>query len=217
MSSYQLNAEPRTVFGSNAVKKLRRDKLVPAQIYGQGKPNLNLVLAAGDVEKAIQSPEPLLQINVGSEKRTVLIKDVHRDPVKGTLQHIDFYEVAMDRPVDTTVGVVLTGEGERESDGGIVNLVVRELAISCLPTQIPEHIAVDISKMTIGDTLLIKDLQVPDGITINHEPDEVVVSVATPVRVSAETEEAEAEAAEGQEPEQEQAPEAAGDAAGEDA
>lgn len=149
---------------------------------------------------------------MGSEKRTVLIKEVQRDPVKGTLQHIDFYEVAMDRPVDTTVGVLLTGEGERESDGGIVNLVVRELAISCLPSQIPEHITVDISAMAIGDTLLIKDLQIPDGITVNQNPDEVVVTIAAPAR-AAEVDEAEAEEEGAPEAAPEEVPGDAGDAA----
>lgn len=205
MSSFKLNAESRTTFGSNAVKKMRRDKIIPAQIYGQGKPNLHIAITVGDAERAIQSKEPLYEITVGSEKRTVLVKEVQRDPIKGSLQHIDFYEVAMDRPVDTRVALVLTGEGERESDGGIVNLVMRELAISCLPNQIPESIVVDVSKLALGDTLLVKDLEIPEGITVNHDPEEVVVTVNAP--------RAAAEAAEPAEEAEEAAPEGAPEAA----
>jgi len=186
MSSYQLNAEARSAFGSNAVKKLRRAKLVPAQVYGQGKPNLNLVLAEKEAEKAIQSREPLYEINVGGDKRTVLIKEIQRDPIKGNLQHIDFFEVALDRPVDTMVGIVLAGEEARAADGGVVNLVVRELEISCLPTRIPEAITVDVSKLAIGDTLLVRDLQIPAGIMVKADPDEVVVTVTASGRAESE-------------------------------
>jgi large subunit ribosomal protein L25 len=111
----------------------------------------------------------------------------------------------MDRPVDTRVALVLTGEGERESDGGIVNLVMRELAISCLPNQIPESIVVDVSKLALGDTLLVKDLEIPEGITVNHDPEEVVVTVNAP--------RAAAEAAEPAEEAEEAAPEGAPEAA----
>ena len=103
----------------------------------------------------------------------------------------------MDRPVDTTVPVVLEGEDARESDGGIVGLVVRELNISCLPTDIPESIAVDVSQLVIGDTLTVADLKVDQGITVNHDPDEVIVTVTAPAKAD------EAEATEGEDAEAE--------------
>lgn len=142
--------------------------------------------------------EPLIDLAVGGEKKIVLIKDLQRDFVRGTIDHVDFYEVSMDKPVDTTVFVVLTGEEERESDGGLVNLVMRELNISCLPMDIPENITIDVSQMVIGDTITVSDLDLGGKITVNQDPDEVIVTVAVPTKVeeSAEDEEAEVEAAE---------------------
>lgn len=198
MANYQLAAEVRTAFGTNAVKKLRREKLVPGNVYGRNNDNVHLLVAERELEKAIQSGEPLIDLAVGGEKKIVLIKDLQRDFVRGTIDHVDFYEVSMDKPVDTTVFVVLTGEEERESDGGLVNLVMRELNISCLPMDIPENITIDVSQMVIGDTITVSDLDLGGKITVNQDPDEVIVTVTAPTKVeeSAEDEEAEVEAAE---------------------
>lgn len=198
MANYQLAAEVRTAFGTNAVKKLRREKLVPGNVYGRNNDNVHLLVAERELEKAIQSGEPLIDLAVGGEKKIVLIKDLQRDFVRGTIDHVDFYEVSMDKPVDTTVFVVLTGEEERESDGGLVNLVMRELNISCLPMDIPENITIDVSQMVIGDTITVSDLDLGGKITVNQDPDEVIVTVAVPTKVeeSAEDEEAEVEVAE---------------------
>jgi large subunit ribosomal protein L25 len=198
MANYQLAAEVRTAFGTNAVKKLRREKLVPGNVYGRNNDNVHLLVAERELEKAIQSGEPLIDLAVGGEKKIVLIKDLQRDFVRGTIDHVDFYEVSMDKPVDTTVFVVLTGEEERESDGGLVNLVMRELNISCLPMDIPDNITIDVSQMVIGDTITVSDLDLGGKITVNQDPDEVIVTVAAPTKVeeSAEDEEAEVEAAE---------------------
>lgn len=198
MANYQLAAEVRTAFGTNAVKKLRREKLVPGNVYGRNNDNVHLLVAERELEKAIQSGEPLIDLAVGGEKKIVLIKDLQRDFVRGTIDHVDFYEVSMDKPVDTTVFVVLTGEEERESDGGLANLVMRELNISCLPMDIPENITIDVSQMVIGDTITVSDLDLGGKITVNQDPDEVIVTVAVPTKVeeSAEDEEAEVEAAE---------------------
>lgn len=198
MANYQLAAEVRTAFGTNAVKKLRREKLVPGNVYGRNNDNVHLLVAERELEKAIQSGEPLIDLAVGGEKKIVLIKDLQRDFVRGTIDHVDFYEVSMDKPVDTTVFVVLTGEEERESDGGLVNLVMRELNISCLPMDIPENITIDVSQMVIGDTITVSDLDLGGKITVNQDPDEVIVTVAVPTKVEefAEDEEAEVEAAE---------------------
>lgn len=199
MANYPLTAEVRTAFGTNAVKKLRRDKLIPGNIYGHNKENVNVVVVQRELEKALESGEPLFDVTISGEKKVVLVKDLQRHPVRGDIQHVDFYEVSMDRPVDTIVPVVLEGEDARESDGGIVGLVVRELNISCLPTDIPESIAVDVSQLVIGDTLTVADLKVDQGITVNHDPDEVIVTVTAPAKAD----EAEAEATEGEDAEAE--------------
>ncbi len=191
MASYQLKAEPRDIVGTNEVKKMRREDLVPAVVYGQGKPSINVVLTARDFDRAFESGEPLLDLNIGDDKRVVLIKDIQRNPLRGTVNHVDFYEVSMDRPVDTIVSVVLVGEQDRVQDEGILNLVMRTLNISCLPGDIPENITIDVSEMVMGDTVLVGDLKISDDITLLDDFDEVVVTIATPVEEVVEEEEVE--------------------------
>jgi len=189
MANMQLTAELRNVTGSHAVAKMRRKDMIPGNIYGQGKPNVHVAIAVREIEKALASGEPLLNLVVGNETKVVLVKEVQRDPIKGELQHLDFYEVSMDRPVETAVPLVLAGEGERESDGGVVNLVLRELSISCLPNQIPEFITVNVAHMKIGDNLLVSDLEVAEGIEVLNAPNEVVATVSAPsAQDTAETE-----------------------------
>ncbi|MDI3280958.1 MAG: 50S ribosomal protein L25, partial [Bacillota bacterium] len=120
----------------------------------------------------------------GEKKQTrpVLIKEIQRDPVRGHLLHVDFHAVAMDEPVTTMVPVVLTGEGRRVSDGGIIQHGIRELEISCLPVHIPEHIEVDVSGLKLGESLKVGDLKVSKEIQILTPPEDVVVSVVAPAK-----------------------------------
>lgn len=203
MANYQLKAEPRSVVGSAAVKELRRNRLVPANVYGRDKANALISIESREMEKALASGEHLIDLNIGDEQRVVIIKEIQKEPVKGYIQHVDFYEVSMDRAIDTTVPIIL--EGTLESVTGVVTQILRELSISCLPGAIPDNIRVDISGMAIGDSLQVGKLDIPEGITVINDPDEAVVSIAAPTEIEEEEVEEADEEVEGIDEESEEA------------
>ncbi len=181
MANYQLKAELRTEVGSAAVKKMRRQRIVPANVYGRDKTNALISLELGEIEKALTSGEHLIDLNIDNEERVVIVKEIQKDPVKGDIQHVDFYEVSMDRAIETSVPIVL--EGEPDSSEGVVTHILRELSISCLPGAIPDNIIVDITGLIIGDSILIDNLDIPADVTVLNEADEAVVTIAAPTEI----------------------------------
>ena len=190
-----INVQRRTDSGKGAARRLRREGKVPAVVYGRKTGNVYLAVDAS----AAQSPPgwrgatALVDLIIdGNQTQTALIREVQRQPDRDDVLHVDFHAVEMDQEVEVQVPVVLVGEDQRESDGGIVTQLLRELAVTCLPADIPERIEADVSGLRVGDSLLVSDLVVPPGVTVNTPAEEVVVSVVASKAVAAEAEEAEA-------------------------
>lgn len=181
-----LAATVREEVGKQKVHKLRQKGLIPAVLYGEGKPSehitiqdqeLNRLLAKNGYGKLIS-----LEIQGGkkTEKEHVLIKDYQRHPVKGNLLHVDFLRVDMNRPVTVKVPVHMINEEKRVNDGAILELVMHELEISCLPANIPDRITVDVSQLTMGNGIHVKDLAVGEGMKILNGAEEAVVLAVAP-------------------------------------
>lgn len=187
-------AEARTETGKGYANKVRREGRVPAVMYGPKVGNRSLHVPANVIEKLLASGGggQLIDVAIGAEKHTVLIKDVQRDPARGDLLHIDFHKVDLDTEIQTTVPLVIIGEDARTNDGGFATQSLRELQISCLPTNIPEQIEVDVSGLEIGDTITVGDLVLPEGVQSTEDPELAIVTIAAPRKV----EEADDEAAE---------------------
>lgn len=186
MADFKLSVAPRTEKGKNANHRLRATGFVPGVVYGSDIDSLLVQVEEREIanllEHAGTSHLVDLQIEGREGPTPVLIKEVQTDPVKGDLLHIDFHQVPLNKPIATSVPVYLVGEEERESDGGVLTFSLREVEISCLPTQIPEAIEVDVSGLTIGDNIHVGDLQAPEGTEILTAADEIVVSVTLPTR-----------------------------------
>ncbi|HEX6971937.1 MAG TPA: 50S ribosomal protein L25 [Limnochordia bacterium] len=210
MSETIVSAQPRTATGKGAARRLRREGKIPAILYGGGGANLPLAVGAAVVQRHLAggTEGQLVQLEIEGEAGpvTALVKEVQIDPVRGEPRHIDFYRVALDREVTTTVPVVLRGEADRPRDGGVISQLVRDLAITCLPNRIPGQLTVDVSGLAIGDTVTVAELELPEGVRLAHgvSSDEPVVQVLAPAKQAAQA------AAE------EPAAEDAGDAARED-
>lgn len=202
-----LTANVREETGKGIAHKLRSEGQIPAVLYG--KDNLVITLNTREVQKVLSvfGASQLLKLKLvkgkKSSERPVLIKEVQVDPVKGHLLHVDLYEVSLDHKVTLAMPVVLIGQEERANDGSIVEQLLYEVEITCLPTAIPKNIEVDISKLTMNQSIAVKDLTPPKEVEFLTAPEEVVV-LAAPPRVEAAEETAEAEA----EAEAEAAPEA---------
>jgi len=157
-----------------------------------------------DILRSDSGENTLFELEIGGERRKVILKEFQREPIKGQLLHADFFEVALDKLIEVKVHIELEGTPVGvKNQGGLLDFVTRELDIECLPTQIPSRIAVDVTDLELGKHLRVSALTVPDGVTILTEPEVVVASVVTPrADVAAAEEEAEAAAGEaGAEPE----------------
>jgi large subunit ribosomal protein L25 len=182
-------AEVREDLGKQKSSQLRRNGQIPAVLYGEGKPVEHLMVNAHDFKRMIlkNGTGRLISLDLQKGKKAikeqVLIKECQRHPLKGNVLHIDFFRVAMDHPVTLKTPVHMTGEDKRARDGAILELLIHELEISCLPANIPDRILIDVSKLTIGAGIHVKDLVVAEGIRILTPMDEVVVLASAPAVV----------------------------------
>lgn len=181
MAEFELRAEPRTVTGKK-VRRLRAQGYVPAVLYGHDTAPVKLQLAERDLVQTLRGAGTTslisLEIGSGGEKRTTLVRDVQYDPIRRTVQHVDFYQVVMAERISTEVGIVLVGEAGIEVAGyGAALQQMNAVEIECLPGDLISTIELDISPLAAtGDTLTVKDLVVPAGITILAGPDEIVAT-----------------------------------------
>lgn len=220
----KIDVRPRTEFGSAASRRLRREGFVPGVLYGRQEP-ASFVVAERELRRVLTGPgglHAILDIAIdGGRTQPAILKDYQQDPVRGRLLHIDLQEVRLDEAITASVVVSLLGgenaPGVRE--GGVLSQITREVNVSALPLEVPEHIDVDVSGMEIGATLRLSEVVAIEGVTFLDDPDETVIATITAPTREVEPEEVaeEAEGVEG-EAEGEQAPEGAADeAAGGDA
>jgi large subunit ribosomal protein L25 len=206
--------------GSRHVRRLRKEGMIPGVLYGKGHARAILV-GERDLRVALTGPSGLHGIvDVVIEGQTTphhaVLKDFQRHPIRGTLTHVDFHEVRLDRPIQATVNVQFIGESPGAKQGGVVQQVTRELRVEALPTAVPEHIEADISALEIGATVRVADLDAIEGVSFLDDPETVLANCSIPRGIT-ELEEAEAtEEAEGAEgAEGEDGDEPSGEAAGE--
>jgi large subunit ribosomal protein L25 len=176
---------------------------VPGVLYGKGHARA-IVVGERDLRSALTGRSGLHAIiDVVIEGQTTphhaVLKDFQRHPIRGTVTHVDFHEVRLDRPIQATVNVQFVGESPGAKQGGVVQQVTRELRVEALPTAIPEHIEADISALEVGDTVRVADLEAIEGVAYLDDPETVLANCSIPRGI---TELEEAEAAEGEEGEE---------------
>ena len=185
-----LQAEIRAEKGTGAAHRLRRAGLVPAVIYTKASAE-TLKIFRREIERLVAHAGTgrliRLSINRGGkvEERPVLIKEVQRDPVREEVIHVDFQVVAMDKPIHTHVPVHLAGAEKRQKEGVLVEHLLHEIEISCLPRAIPEAIAADVSDLPVGGSIHVRDLVPPPDVKILTPGEEVVVTMALPAAAEA--------------------------------
>lgn len=202
----KLPATARTITGKGVARRLRGKEMLPAVVYGHKSAAIPLtielkqlqdLLGAGKSERKLF----LLSIEGNGEpaEKTVMIKEIQIDPVHRHFLHVDFFEVAMDEEVTLSVPVRLTGTPAGVLIGGVLQQVKRELSVRCLPSQIPDSLEADVSPLNIGDSVHLKDMQLPPGIKIFDDLDTTIATVLAPTVEKEVAKEAapEAEAAEG--------------------
>ncbi|MBO7748059.1 50S ribosomal protein L25 [Paenibacillus sp. MWE-103] len=194
-------AEARTIGTAGDLRKMRKRGSIPGIVYGT---KLSTPLSVAVNEKELASllrshPHALLELDIpGSGKQPVMLTQVQREPLSRSVLHVDFHQVNMNEAVKTAVRLDMVGDSAGVREGGILQAMLHELEIQCLPDRIPEAIEVDVSALGIGENLLVGDVKLPQGVTTRVDPEQVVVTILLPQKDLTEEEAAQAdEAAEG--------------------
>jgi large subunit ribosomal protein L25 len=185
MERVSIVAEKREAHGKGVARSLRRDGMVPAVLYREGRAQ-SIKLSRKELAKLINSAagEQMmvdLQFTDG-EKKLALLKDVQVDPIRGELLHTDFFEVSLAEKVRVSLHVITVGEpiGVKR-DAGILQHTLREVEVECLPDKIPGKVEIDISKLEVGQSVHVSDLQFGEGIKVLTDLGDVIVTVISPV------------------------------------
>src|SRR5216117_456031 len=183
----KLKAEPRAEVGRSAVRKLRARGLIPAVIYGGNDKPQPLQVAARDINAMMSQASGenvLVELEIGDDgqTRTALVQEVQHSPVGGDIRHVDFHAISMDEMIQAEVPLEATGTAVGvKTFGGLLEQSLRALAIECLPSNLPDRITVDVSQLNIGDSIHVRDIQFPPGVTPRVQPDLTAFSLLAPV------------------------------------
>lgn len=188
MSQFKFNAAARSsdAQGKGASRRLRRQNLVPAIIYGgEGEP-VSITLRLNELVKAIESDAffaSIIDVNIDGQSTEVIIKAMQRHPAKGIPMHVDFQRIVRGQLMTFSVPVHFTGKDEaQDACGGIFSSVVNEVELECMPRNLPEFVEVDASKLVVGDTLSAQDIKLPADVSLKSlDADTLIASMQAPI------------------------------------
>ncbi|WP_341807827.1 50S ribosomal protein L25/general stress protein Ctc [Wolbachia endosymbiont (group E) of Neria commutata] len=172
-----INAELRDVTRTKAMQPLRKKGSIPGIIYGKGHDNINLTLSAKEFTKQYKSGSlsaHLIELNISGKKEYALVRDIQLHVVKDTVQHVDFQFV--DKGSEIKIDIPLSFVNENKAPGiklgGVLNVLCRSITIKCSPDKIPQAIEIDLSGKTIGQSIHINDVKLPEGVKLGAHEEE---------------------------------------------
>jgi large subunit ribosomal protein L25 len=184
----KLSAQTRHTAGRSAVNKIKQQGLVPAVIYGAKEEPVKLSISAREIGTLLShatSEHVLVDLEIadGGQKsnRLALIQEVQHHPLKRSVLHVDFHAVRADEKLHAEIPVEPSGEANGVKNfGGILEINLHSVEVECLPKDLPDIIIIDVTNLGVGDAIHIKDLQLPEGVTVRGDGDLTVVRVAPP-------------------------------------
>lgn len=185
MDQVTLSAQRRVETGSRPARRMRREGLVPAVVYGRGLDVIEVAVSARELYRALHTEagaNALIEVEVDNGDTVLAVaREVQRHPVRGEVTHLDFIKVSLDVAIEAEVSIEYIGIpiGVADEDG-IVETIENSVMIEALPTAIPSSIALDISELSVGDTLKIADLPDVDGVSYIDDPERPLVTVLIP-------------------------------------
>lgn len=185
MAVVSLKAIERTPDRKGGARRMRRDGRVPAIMYGPDDVPQAISLDAKEVDIMFRrhgGSSIILDLEISGEKEShsrALVKEVQRHTVTGQVLHMDLMHVSATRKITVDVPIVLLGESKGVKEGGVMEVILREIQVECLPGDIPDKLEYNVSEMDIGDSVHVRDLSIP-GVEILSDPDNVVLSLVPP-------------------------------------
>jgi len=184
MATASLNASPRTEKGKGVARKLRAAGQVPGVIYGHGREPQSLTVNAREFDRLaerVRITSTVIELALDGRTARTLVRELQRDPLRRNVLHIDFQELVAGEKVNVSVPLRFIGTAEGvKSARGILEEVIHTLDVRVDPSNIPDHIDVDVTPLTIGHGLHVRDLKLPVGIEVLDDPDNTVCTVTPP-------------------------------------
>jgi large subunit ribosomal protein L25 len=190
MSEQELIASIREKTGKANARRLRRTGFIPCTIYGVEEESVSLTTNRKNMEKLLSEAHSVIKIVIDGKEERCVVKEIQHHPVKGDIIHVDLQRIKAGQEIQLSVPIKFIGNAPGVKMGGVFQTIRSELDISTLPKYLPDEIEIDISKLELGDTLHVSDLQL-EHITIHHEEDSSICSVAMPKKVEETLEEEE--------------------------
>src|SRR4051812_12657045 len=184
MAEITVSAESRSDFGKNASRRLRQKGMVPAIIYGGKGENVSVAVDPKALLRVLRSEagrNTILKLDIaGKGPTSAILKDWQVDPIKEHFIHADFYRIAMDVVIRVTIPIAVRGEARGvKTDGGILELVLRQIEVECLPGDIPERIEVDVTDLGLNQSVRVSELPISDKVKVLQNADQVVMHVVS--------------------------------------
>ena len=195
-----LVTQPRNSRGTREARRLRKQGLIPAVVYGHGEATISVALPGEDLAKIIRHGTHIVDLQTDGNVQKALIRDVQWDHLGRDLLHVDFARVGADERVVVTVPIEIRGVAPGIAAGGVLDQPMHSLSVECPVVAIPEHIRVNVGELQLGEAIHVRDLQVPENVKAMADPDAIVVHV-TAKQVEEEPAPAAPVAAEAAEPE----------------
>jgi len=221
-----LDVEIRQDVGKGVARKLRAAGRIPGVCYGKSEKSVALSLDPHALRRLLEHSDAgmntIINLKGGGdlEGKMVLVRELQRDPVRGSYLHADLYTLDLKQTVEVSVPIHITGKAQGVELGGVLDQALRELDLECLPLAIPREILVDVSALDVGDSIHVREIALPEGVVLRSDPDLSVVSVVAPTKeeeaVPEVAEEGAEVLAEGEVPVEKEAAEGGGDEKGGD-
>lgn len=180
MEFIQIEVKRREDLGSSSARRMRRDGWVPANLYGLGRPNLNMALKVDDVERFLASDSHLIELRMADKTRPAIIREVQQDALTDDILHLDFNRVDAEQKLEDDVRIEFKGRPKGEQEGGMLTVISEVIRVQCKPLDIPGPITIDISGLALGEHISAGDISLPDNVELVSESDETLVTIALP-------------------------------------
>ncbi len=182
---HNVTANPRTEHGKGAARRLRKEGQVPAVAYGKGLDATPLAVSPKDIVTVLKSERGQntvlkMAVNGAGKDMLVMIKEYTYHPVTRALEHVDFVQVSLDKPVDVDVPLQANGKAIGVVNGGILRQVYRTVPVRCLPDRIPLKLECDVTNLNLGEAIHTQDIKLPEGVEIRLPAEQTLVAVVAP-------------------------------------
>lgn len=183
MATANLTANPRNDRGTGVARKLRQSGQVPAIIYGHSRQPQSLAIDTRELERLldrVSAASTVIELSIDGRTARTLIREIQRHPVKRSILHVDFQELVAGEKVTVSIPLVFVGSAAGVREGGILDQVMHELTIRVDPSNIPNHVDVDVGPLVIGHSIHVGELKIPDGVEVLDDEDATVCTVSAP-------------------------------------